>query len=108
VIHFKLDENLPAQAVDTLRKAGHDVRTVLEQGLGGAADRAIFEACAAERRVLVTLDLDFADIRRQGVSQSPGMLVIRVGRQDVGTVCAALGSALPDVECVRLPGDPRG
>ncbi len=104
MIRFKLDENLPVQAVDTLRKAGHDVRTVLEQGLGGAADRAIFEACAAERRVLVTLDLDFADIRRQGVAESPGMLVIRVGRQDVGTVCAALVSALPDVERESLQG----
>ncbi len=32
------------------------------------------------------------------------MLVIRVGRQDVGTVCAALVSALPDVERESLQG----
>ena len=32
---FKLDENLPHQAALVLRRAGHDVSTVLEQGLGG-------------------------------------------------------------------------
>ena len=101
---FKLDENLPARAGDALRKAGHDVRTVLEQDLGGAADTVIFEACGAERRVLVTLDLDFADIRRRGVSESPGILVIRVGRQDASAVCAAILSALPDVERESLRG----
>ena len=41
---------------------------------------------------------DFTDIRRQGVSRSPGILVIRLGRQDAGTVCATILSALPDVE----------
>ena len=96
---FKLDENLPARAAEALRKAGHDVRTVLEQDLGEAADETVFDACTAESRVLVTLDLrDFTDIRRQGVSRSPGILVIRLGRQDAGTVCATILSALPDVE----------
>jgi len=104
VTRFKLDENLPARAGDALRKAGHDVRTVLEQDLGGAADPVVFEACGAESRVLVTLDLDFADIRRRGVSESPGILVIRVGRQDVRTVCAAIRSALPDLERESLGG----
>ena len=50
------------------------LRTVLEQDLGGATDTVVFEACGAESRVLVTLDLDFADIRRQGISESPGIL----------------------------------
>ena len=77
---FKLDENLPARAGDALRKAGHDVRTVLEQDLGGAADTVVFEACATESRVLVTLDLDFADIRRHGVSESPGIWIIEPHR----------------------------
>jgi predicted nuclease of predicted toxin-antitoxin system len=94
---FKLDENVPARVADALRRAGHDVHTVLDQALGGAPDQTVFAASAAEGRVLVTLDLDFADIRRQGVAQSPGILVVRVGRQDAGTVCAAILATLPAI-----------
>jgi predicted nuclease of predicted toxin-antitoxin system len=48
VTRFKLDENLTARAAEALRKAGHDVRTVLEQDLGGAADQTVFDARTAE------------------------------------------------------------
>ena len=34
-MRFKLDENLPVEAAEFLRSAGHDARTVLEQGMGG-------------------------------------------------------------------------
>ena len=33
---FKIDENLPTEAADLLRSAGHDAVTVGEQRLGGA------------------------------------------------------------------------
>lgn len=98
---FKLDENLPARVLDPLRAGGHDVMTVLEQGLGGATDVAISEACAAENRILLTLDLDFADIRRFGASQTISVLVIRLARQDAQSVHAALLHASPDLE--RMP-----
>ena len=35
---LKTDENLSGSAVMLLRTAGHDVTTVLEEKLGGAAD----------------------------------------------------------------------
>ena len=104
MIHFKLDENMPTQAVAELRNAGHDVRTVLEEGLGGAADSTVSAACTTEDRILVTLDLDFADIRRPGLAESPGVLVLRLARQDAGSVCAGLHAALPDLERESLRG----
>ncbi|HEY1497206.1 MAG TPA: DUF5615 family PIN-like protein [Candidatus Solibacter sp.] len=45
---FKLDENLGSRTAHLFNKAGHSVETVLEEGLGGAADEAIFEACLLE------------------------------------------------------------
>ena len=60
---FKVDENLPQEVAEILRQAGHDATTVLEQGLGGAADSALEEVFRKEQRALVTLDNGFADIR---------------------------------------------
>jgi hypothetical protein len=60
---FKLDENLPRDAEALLRKAGHDVHTVLDERLGGSPDPRVLDACRIENRILITFDLDFSDIR---------------------------------------------
>jgi predicted nuclease of predicted toxin-antitoxin system len=59
----KLDENLPASVANVFVDSGHDVDTVLEEGLGGAPDARVMEKCSSEERVLFTLDSDFGDIR---------------------------------------------
>jgi hypothetical protein len=61
-LRFKLDENVPRKAAALLRDAGHDVRSALEQALGGSSDEKVLAAWN-EARILVTLDLDFGDIR---------------------------------------------
>jgi predicted nuclease of predicted toxin-antitoxin system len=58
---FKIDENLPVEAAVLLREAGHDALTVHEEGLRGALDPKLREACAAEARAPITFDLDFSD-----------------------------------------------
>ena len=45
-------------------------------------DQAVATACTAEKRILVTLDLDFADMRSYGSSEAPGIIVMRLPRQD--------------------------
>ena len=62
-VRFKLDENFPKDAGALLRDAGHDVETVLDERLGGNPDAKVLDACQTENRVLITLDLDFSDIR---------------------------------------------
>lgn len=58
-----MDENLPAEIADMLRQAGHDAETVFDQDLSGCADSKIILMCASERRVLITLDIGFANVR---------------------------------------------
>ena len=53
-MRFKLDENLPIQLKRLFTEAGHDVATVLDEGLGGAADAELASVCLLEERVLVT------------------------------------------------------
>lgn len=92
---FKIDENLPGEVAEMLRMAGHEASTVADQQLVGAADQDLVQACAREGRVLVTLDLDFADIGTYPPQQHPGFIVLRVYRQDRGHVIDAFRQVLP-------------
>jgi predicted nuclease of predicted toxin-antitoxin system len=80
-MRFKIDENLHDDVAALFVTAGHDVHTVYDEGLRGSPDNAIAERCRNEDRVLVTLDLDFADIRTYPPANHPGMIVLRVGNQ---------------------------
>ena len=62
-MRFKVDENLPVEIAQSLRESGHDAQTVPDEGLGGAEDETISARCLAEDRALVTLDLDFENIK---------------------------------------------
>lgn len=71
-MQFKVDENLPVDVAKSLRQAGYDAVTVLEEHVGGSRDPKLALVCQEEERVLVTLDTDFADIRAIRRSSSPG------------------------------------
>ena len=62
-MQFKVDENLPIEAAELLRDAGHDAITVHDQQMVGQPDPRIATVCQSESRAIVTLDLDFSDIR---------------------------------------------
>ena len=97
-MRFKVDENLPPEVVARLRAAGHDATGVLEQRLGGESDPRICAVCRAEERALVTLDLDFADIRAHPPAEYPGLVVLRLKRQNKARVLSALAAALKLLE----------
>lgn len=94
-IRFKLDENIPRDAAALLRDAGHDVVTVLDERLGGSPDSKIFDVCQAESRILVTLDLDFADIRRYPPSKQAGICMLRPAFQGIESTLDLLKKTLP-------------
>lgn len=80
-MRFKLDENLPVELVQAFREFGHDAVSVLDQGLGGARDSRLASICRDERRAIVTLDKDFADIRTYPPGTHAGLVVFRLRRQ---------------------------
>jgi predicted nuclease of predicted toxin-antitoxin system len=79
---FKVDENLPIEVAEMLRQGGHDAATVLEQHLGGGDDAQLAALCQLESRILVTLDMDFSDIRNYPPAEFPGLVVLRLRQQD--------------------------
>ena len=92
---FKIDENLPVDVAELLRQEDHDATTVLEEDLGGGADADIASICQRERRALITLDTDLADIRAYPPEQFSGLIVLRLKRQDKPSVMQILRRLMP-------------
>lgn len=121
-MRFKLDENLPQALAEMLRSAGHDATTVREEGIGGTDDPHVLDIARSEDRIVVTFDLDFADIRQYPAGTHAGLVVFRLrdqrwaalegpARQVVGSgVLARLcrGLAIVDEARIRIRPGPLG
>lgn len=103
-MRFKLDENLSPTLAEQFLAAGHEAHSVLEQSLGGANDPRVIEACRAEDRALITLDLDFANIQRYPPAQYAGIMVLRLGTQAHGAIVRAVAEAIRLLEREVLRG----
>ena len=97
-MRFKIDENLPEEAASALREAGHDASTIAAQGMEGDPDPNLASVCQREQRALVTLDVGFADIRTYPPGEHPGLVVLRLNRQDKPHVLSVLEQLLPRLE----------
>ena len=73
-----LDENLSPQHATELRVEGHDAVSVLEVGLAGATDEQVLRFAVKNKRVLVTLDADFANVIRFPPEHTLGVVRLKV------------------------------
>jgi predicted nuclease of predicted toxin-antitoxin system len=103
-MRFKIDENLPIEVAELLRAAGHDALTVLDQQLGGRPDRTIGDTIRDEKRALITLDLDFADIRTFPPADYAGLIVLRLAVQAKPSVLAVIERVIPLLSTEPLIG----
>jgi len=87
-LKLKIDENLPAECAEILNHGGLHADTVADEGLTGADDSKLAAESRSEGRVLVTLDLDFANIRAYPPAEYAGIIVLRPKRQDKQSVLA--------------------
>ena len=92
---FKVDENLPTEYAPILREAGFEADTVSDEKLSGAGDSVLSERCRAEDRVLMTLDLDFANVQAYPPKSHPGIVVFRSKFQVKPTLVALLKRLVP-------------
>lgn len=99
---FKVDENLPIDLVALLDGKGFDAVTVTQQGLSGEIDIKVAQVCQREERILITLDLDFADIRGYPPKEYPGIIVMRLYKQDKYRIMAIFEILLPLLDIEQL------
>ena len=80
-MHFLIDASLPRTVASLLRQLGHEATDVRDAGMRDAPDDAIAEYATRNRLVIITRDLDFADIRNYPPSLYEGILVLKL-RED--------------------------
>ena len=100
-MRFKIDENLPQEVAQLLCNHGHDAQSVFDEVLSGQKDPDLFEVCQRERRALMTLDLDFANIQAYPPATAAG-IVLRLVQQDKPWVLAVVERLIPVVAASPL------
>jgi predicted nuclease of predicted toxin-antitoxin system len=101
---FKLDENFPLGAQGCFGGAGFDCHTVSDEELVGGSDDRLIEICRKEGRILLSLDLDFADIVTYAPIDYAGIVVFRLSRQDAVFVLSRLTEVIPVLADLVLAG----
>lgn len=84
-----VDENVPESMVAALATAGHDVARVRDRATA-MPDRDVLATAVAERRLLVTRDLDFGELVLGEAMPSAGVVVLRHRRDQVRELTTAL------------------
>jgi len=97
-LRLKLDENLPASLVADLAALGHDVDTVLQEGIRGCPDSVVFAAAQREQRFLITQDLDFADLRAFAPGSHHGLLLVRLAKPSLAVLRQRLRAVFQEEE----------
>lgn len=75
---IKLDENIPTAVASHLAAFGHDVDSVMDEGLDGRPDPDVWDGAQRAGRFLITQDLDFSDIRQFVPGTHAGLLLVRL------------------------------
>lgn len=79
-MNFKLDENFGSRTQQLFLAAGHEVKTIRNQGLQGCTDQHLYKVCCSEKRCLITFGLDFSDVTRFPPNKTNGIVILRAPR----------------------------
>ncbi len=77
-MRFVLDMGLARSTAEFLRQQGHDAIHLRDQGLQRLSDEKIVAKALAERRVILTHDLDFSRIIALSRGQLPSVITFRL------------------------------
>ena len=103
-MRFLADMGVGLRVVRHLRAVGHDAVHLADQGLQRLPDRDIFAKAGIEGRIVLTFDLDFADIAAAAGAALPSVLIFRLSNARSDSVIARLKAALDAAGPMLLSG----
>lgn len=103
-LRFKVDEDLPTEVADLLRRTGHDACTVVEQGLTGTPDDGLWDAAQQEQRCLLTADKGFANAQVLPPGKHAGIVLLRLPRETRAGYIRLTESFLAEMDVKWLSG----
>jgi predicted nuclease of predicted toxin-antitoxin system len=95
-VRFLLDESADLPLATHLEALGHDVTAIVRDHPRALADEQVLEIALREQRILITNDREFGElVFRQGLSHT-GIILFRLGAEDLATKTAWLDRALSE------------
>jgi predicted nuclease of predicted toxin-antitoxin system len=82
---FLIDANLPRSIVELIAELGHEAEFARDIGMAAAPDSEIAARALQTGAVLLTRDLDFADIRNYPPARYSGIVILRVPDDAIAT-----------------------
>ena len=93
-MRFLADMGVSRRVAERLRSQGHDVVHLRDLGLQRTPDGEIFRLATAERRIVLTFDLDFGEIAARCVGPWASVILFRLADASSGHVSERLEATL--------------
>lgn len=97
-MRFLADMGVSQRVVAWLCEQGHDARHLREENLHRFPNGEIFQKALAEERIILTFDLDFAEIAALSGGKAASVIVFRLRNARASNVVARLATALDGLQ----------
>jgi predicted nuclease of predicted toxin-antitoxin system len=87
---FLLDESADYPLAEVLVRMGHDVTTIVRDYPRALKDREVLALAQDEGRIVITNDTDFGELIFRQQLPHAGVILFRLGREDIATKAAWL------------------
>jgi len=103
-MNFLADMGVSMTTVSALRRAGHSVTHLREQGLMRMEDPDIVTKARTEGRIVLTFDLDFGEIMALAGHASPSVILFRMRNQTPMVVTPRLVQVIEECQAHLVAG----
>ncbi|CCI09744.1 MAG: DUF5615 family PIN-like protein [Microcystis sp.] len=95
-IEFLADMGISLRTVSWLREQGYDVVHLRDEGLQTLSDQEILAKAKREKRIILTVDLDFSQLLAISGDNLPSVILFRLGNENYNLINQRLTIVLRD------------